>query len=89
MTLFYCAHWQTYVSGTLRFGKVDVTEAQCTIMTIHIISAIFGPDIWMTKVRQLVSGKLFVFFCFIRLGFAIFLFQSRSDAASSVCHRHN
>ncbi|XP_037037894.1 cholinephosphotransferase 1 isoform X2 [Bradysia coprophila] len=49
MTLFYCAHWQTYVSGTLRFGKVDVTEAQCTIMAIHMISAIFGPNIWMAK----------------------------------------
>ncbi|XP_062711257.1 cholinephosphotransferase 1 isoform X6 [Aedes albopictus] len=50
MTLFYCAHWQTYVSGTLRFGKIDVTEAQCTIMGIHLISAIFGPSIWMTKI---------------------------------------
>ncbi|XP_058464944.1 cholinephosphotransferase 1 isoform X8 [Malaya genurostris] len=49
MTLFYCAHWQTYVSGTLRFGKIDVTEAQCTIIGIHLISAVFGPSIWMTK----------------------------------------
>ncbi|CAL1281986.1 unnamed protein product [Larinioides sclopetarius] len=23
MTLFYIAHWQTYVSGTLRFGRID------------------------------------------------------------------
>lgn len=50
MTLFYCAHWQTYVSGTLRFGKVDVTEAQVVIMGIHIISAVFGPAVWTTKV---------------------------------------
>lgn len=50
MTLFYCAHWQTYVSGTLRFGRIDVTEAQCTIIGIHMISAIFGPSIWMTKI---------------------------------------
>ncbi|XP_050300422.1 cholinephosphotransferase 1 isoform X6 [Anthonomus grandis grandis] len=49
MTLFYCAHWQTYVSGTLRFGKVDVTEAQITIMTILLVSAIFGPSIWSIK----------------------------------------
>nr|CAI5832628.1 unnamed protein product [Callosobruchus analis] len=49
MTLFYCAHWQTYVSGTLRFGKIDVTEAQFTIMSILTISAIFGPSIWSTK----------------------------------------
>lgn len=50
ITLFYCAHWQTYVSGTLRFGKIDVTEAQMTIMGIHIVSAIFGPEIWIAKI---------------------------------------
>ncbi|XP_018572667.1 cholinephosphotransferase 1 isoform X3 [Anoplophora glabripennis] len=49
VTLFYCAHWQTYVSGTLRFGRVDVTEAQFTIMGILAISAIFGPSVWSTK----------------------------------------
>ncbi|XP_052124787.1 cholinephosphotransferase 1 isoform X7 [Frankliniella occidentalis] len=53
MTLFYCAHWQTYVSGTLRFGKLDVTEAQITIMFIHLISTIFGPSIWMAKIPGL------------------------------------
>ncbi|XP_056646305.1 cholinephosphotransferase 1 isoform X4 [Diorhabda carinulata] len=50
MTLFYCAHWQTYVSGTLRFGKIDVTEAQCTIIVILMISAVFGPNVWSTKI---------------------------------------
>ncbi|XP_055314569.1 choline/ethanolaminephosphotransferase 1 isoform X4 [Sitodiplosis mosellana] len=50
MTLFYCAHWQSYVSGTLRLGKVDVTEAQCMIMLIHMISAVFGPEIWIAKI---------------------------------------
>ncbi|XP_034193796.1 choline/ethanolaminephosphotransferase 1 bbc isoform X9 [Osmia lignaria lignaria] len=55
MTLFYCAHWQTYVSGSLRFGKVDVTEAQFTIITIHLISAIFGPKIWMMEGTSVLS----------------------------------
>ncbi|XP_014255458.1 cholinephosphotransferase 1 isoform X7 [Cimex lectularius] len=50
ITLFYCAHWQAYVSGTLRFGRVDVTEAQFTIMAIHMISAFFGPNIWSTQI---------------------------------------
>uniref|UniRef100_A0A1L8DYA7 diacylglycerol cholinephosphotransferase n=2 Tax=Nyssomyia neivai TaxID=330878 RepID=A0A1L8DYA7_9DIPT len=50
MTLFYCAHWQTYVSGTLRFGKIDVTEAQIIIMGIHVISGIFGASIWKSKI---------------------------------------
>ncbi|XP_039314215.1 choline/ethanolaminephosphotransferase 1 isoform X3 [Solenopsis invicta] len=58
MTLFYCAHWQTYVSGSLRFGKVDVTEAQFTIIAIHLISAIFGPQIWMMEIPFL-DGFMF------------------------------
>lgn len=59
MTLFYCAHWQTYVSGTLRFGKVDVTEAQFTIMAILTISAIFGPSIWSAKVYNFIFYLFF------------------------------
>ncbi|XP_048268334.1 choline/ethanolaminephosphotransferase 1 isoform X2 [Bombus pascuorum] len=58
MTLFYCAHWQTYVSGSLRFGKVDVTEAQFTIIMIHLISAIFGPQIWMIEIPY-IDGFMF------------------------------
>ncbi|XP_011331567.1 cholinephosphotransferase 1 isoform X2 [Ooceraea biroi] len=58
MTLFYCAHWQTYVSGSLRFGKVDVTEAQFTIIGIHLISALFGPQIWMVEIPFL-DGFMF------------------------------
>lgn len=50
IVLFYCAHWQTYVSGTMKFGKVDVTEAQCCIMVIHIISGTFGSSFWATEV---------------------------------------
>ncbi|XP_015597905.1 choline/ethanolaminephosphotransferase 1 isoform X12 [Cephus cinctus] len=61
MTLFYCAHWQTYVSGSLRFGKVDVTEAQFTIIGIHLVSAIFGPRIWMTKI-PFIHGFEFRYF---------------------------
>ncbi|KAH8285006.1 hypothetical protein KR054_003835 [Drosophila jambulina] len=49
IALFYCAHWQTYVSGTMRFGRIDVTEAQFSIIAIHLISAVLGPEIWLTK----------------------------------------
>ncbi|XP_062562000.1 cholinephosphotransferase 1 isoform X1 [Armigeres subalbatus] len=70
MTLFYCAHWQTYVSGTLRFGKIDVTEAQCTIIGIHLISAIFGPSIWMTKI-PVIGGtwNVYAVCAFFSLGY--------------------
>ncbi|XP_055506506.1 cholinephosphotransferase 1 [Leucoraja erinacea] len=44
--LFYCAHWQTYVSGSLRFAKVDVTEVQICIMLIFFLSAIGGATLW-------------------------------------------
>ncbi|CAB3228874.1 unnamed protein product [Arctia plantaginis] len=50
MTLFYCAHWQAYVTGTLKMGRIDVTEAQYSIMGIHLVSAIFGPSFWATQV---------------------------------------
>ncbi|XP_017001116.1 cholinephosphotransferase 1 isoform X2 [Drosophila takahashii] len=50
IALFYCAHWQTYVSGTMRFGRIDVTEAQFSIIAIHLVSAVLGPEIWLTKI---------------------------------------
>ncbi|XP_077289835.1 choline/ethanolaminephosphotransferase 1 bbc isoform X8 [Arctopsyche grandis] len=55
MTLFYCAHWQTYVSGTLKFGKVDVTEAQFAIIAIQMVSAIFGSNIWLTSLTKSIE----------------------------------
>ncbi|CAL1281987.1 unnamed protein product [Larinioides sclopetarius] len=60
MTLFYIAHWQTYVSGTLRFGRFDVTEAQYTVMIIHLISAVFGPSIWSTQIPSLYIELKFI-----------------------------
>lgn len=44
--LFYMAHWQTYVTGTLRFSQFDVTETQVTIMTLHLFNFLFGSHIW-------------------------------------------
>ncbi|XP_055941537.1 cholinephosphotransferase 1-like isoform X1 [Argiope bruennichi] len=60
MTLFYSAHWQTYVSGTLRFGRFDVTEAQYTVMIIHLISAVFGPTIWSMQIPSLYIEIKFI-----------------------------
>lgn len=55
--LFYIAHWQTYVSGTLRFGRFDVTEIQFSIMFMLIITALFGSSIW-SHVLPVVNLKL-------------------------------
>ncbi|GLH13296.1 Uncharacterized protein GBIM_17884 [Gryllus bimaculatus] len=76
MTLFYCAHWQTYVSGTLRFGKVDVTEAQFTIIFIHLISAVFGPSVWMTKLPWL-NMELKLIPIYVAVLVAVLLAQSK------------
>ncbi|XP_049638792.1 cholinephosphotransferase 1 [Suncus etruscus] len=46
MFMFYCAHWQTYVSGILRFGKVDVTEIQIALMMVFVLSALGGATMW-------------------------------------------
>ncbi|KAM6153255.1 cholinephosphotransferase 1 [Erethizon dorsatum] len=46
MFLFYCAHWQTYVSGMLRFGKVDVTEIQVALVIVFILSTFGGAAMW-------------------------------------------
>ncbi|XP_038213617.1 cholinephosphotransferase 1 isoform X3 [Zerene cesonia] len=53
MTLFYCAHWQAYVTGTLKMGRIDVTEAQYAIIIIHLISATLGPEAWAAQVGSL------------------------------------
>lgn len=56
MTLFYCAHWQAYVTGTLKMGRIDVTEAQYSIIAIHLVSATLGPDFWSTQIPSIDTG---------------------------------
>ncbi|XP_064112273.1 choline/ethanolaminephosphotransferase 1-like isoform X3 [Macrobrachium nipponense] len=66
VTLFYCAHWQTYVSGTLRFGFVDVTEAQFGVIAIHLLSVIFGPSFWSLKLPFIgFSIKYVILYCIL------------------------
>jgi len=47
--LFYIAHWQTYVTGQMRFGNFDVTEAQITMMVLMMFTAFFGNWVWSWK----------------------------------------
>lgn len=60
MFMFFCAHWQTYVSGTLRFGLVDVTEVQIAIIIMYMMSAVGGVGLWQMTLPVL-SVKLYVF----------------------------
>jgi len=55
-TLFYCAHWQTYVSGTLQFGTIDVTEGQLVVvavMSLASLGSFLNVDIWATSKTDL------------------------------------
>ena len=58
LSLFYCAHWQTYVSGTLQFGYIDVTEGQIVVMGVMLISSLedfLDIDIWMSSVSTWIN----------------------------------
>ncbi|XP_061543625.1 choline/ethanolaminephosphotransferase 1b isoform X2 [Phycodurus eques] len=50
MFMFYCAHWQTYVSGTLRFGIIDVTEVQLFIISMYLLAAAGGSAFWQALI---------------------------------------
>uniref|UniRef100_A0A8C8EBW2 Cholinephosphotransferase 1 n=1 Tax=Otus sunia TaxID=257818 RepID=A0A8C8EBW2_9STRI len=68
--MFYSAHWQTYVSGILRFGKVDVTEVQIAIIMLLLISAYGGTAIWDHKVSELsIQSSFFGILCGTALSF--------------------
>jgi hypothetical protein len=43
-TLFYMAHWQTYVTGQMKFGKFDVTEAQIAMISMMTVTGLLGID---------------------------------------------
>ena len=38
--------FQTYVTGTMKFGRFDVTEAQLCIMSMMLANTVFGPGLW-------------------------------------------
>ncbi|KQS62731.1 cholinephosphotransferase 1 isoform X2 [Drosophila erecta] len=71
IALFYCAHWQTYVSGTMRFGRIDVTEAQFSIIAIHLVSAALGPEIWLTKIPIVGLSWNYTILVFITFGYTL------------------
>jgi phosphatidylglycerophosphate synthase len=64
-TLFYCAHWQTYVSGTLQFGTIDVTEGQLVVVAVMLLSSLsslLSLDIWATSLFLISLNQLVTLF---------------------------
>ena len=48
-------------TGTLRFGKIDVTEAQYGIIGLHLLTFIFGSNMWQQNVSISYAINLYVF----------------------------
>ncbi|XP_075030531.1 choline/ethanolaminephosphotransferase 1 isoform X4 [Calonectris borealis] len=62
--MFYCAHWQTYVSGTLRFGIFDVTESMLCTIAIQLLTGTLGPWFWNYTIPILnIQVKIFPALC--------------------------
>jgi len=57
--LFYIAHWQAYVTGRMRFGHIDATEAQFTMMALMLLTGIFGTEFWGIQIFGFVSLRFF------------------------------
>ena len=52
------AHWQTYVTGQMKFGKFDVTEAQIAMISMMAVTGLLGKKIDFT---------LFKYICYLIL----------------------
>ena len=62
--MFYCAHWQTYVSGTLRFGIFDVTESVLCTIVMQLLTGTLGPMFWNYTIPILnIQVKIFPALC--------------------------
>lgn len=68
MFLFYAAHWQTYCSGTLKFGIIDVTEGQLSIAMLYVISGVFGSSFWSYELPGIGIELKMLPLCFSFLG---------------------
>lgn len=51
-TAAYFAHWQKYVSGHRRVTSqfVDVAETQLMLASVHFLTVLFGPSLWVWEI---------------------------------------
>lgn len=61
LSVFYSAHWRAYTSGTLQFGRIDVTEAQVCMMLVSVCSGLVGPDFWLFTIYGWPIGYIFLY----------------------------
>lgn len=68
---YYCAHWQTYVTGKLRFGFIEVTESQLAVIIIDLVCFAFQNEFWNYTVGSSVDVQItlrFICLTFTLLG---------------------
>lgn len=46
LSAFFAAHWAAHSTNSLIFGHIDVTEAQWSMVAIHLVSAAGGSAVW-------------------------------------------
>jgi phosphatidylglycerophosphate synthase len=72
--LFYMAQWQCYVTGTLQFGKIDVTEGQSGVIASHIVTAILGIQIWDYQLIPYLNFQMKHLHAFLMISPCIWMF---------------
>lgn len=60
---FYTMHWQDHVTHIMIFGKMDVSEAQCAVIMIHLLTTVFGPSMWRTELLFGIELRMVIGFC--------------------------
>ena len=49
-----------FLTGQMRFGNFDVTEAQITMMSLMLLTALVGSDFWSWNLLGKVVENLFI-----------------------------
>lgn len=65
---YYLAQWESYTTGVTRTGGslFGITEIELVVAGIHVISGVFGPEVWRMRLHLLgllSDGIEFRYFC--------------------------
>lgn len=60
MVAFYSTHWVAHVTHTMVFGKVDVSEAQWSMIIVHTLTAIYGQRMWHAHLMTVFGMRVTV-----------------------------
>lgn len=75
ITLFYCVHWESYITGYLQFRKFDVSEFQMIIIIFHLMTAFFGTEVWSLEITSWKIEMLYIGIC---IAYSMIFFYSHN-----------